>query len=384
VYVRLSLLDAIVMSALLFILSLGIAFVLTLPLQKSIESMLKGITQWQTNEEAPIIHTSFIKKLNNALHGVLDEVKKSLQEIAAVGDNIKASTDDFSVTSEQINASLEEVSSTVQNISRGAHDQSTSIMAIVQSIEDLYDLTTSISSQVDHATASSRTTTDSAKMGMDFSKKETTMTKEIFTQTKFIEDKMRELREQSNEIRKILDIIGGIAEQTDLLALNAAIEAARVGKQGRGFAVVADEIRNLATETQHSSAIVEDLILDINKTIQELNNLLASEREKINASSQLATQTEQQFTDIVKAVDSVTAMITRIHDAATKQSARTKDIVNQVDQMAQVATDTAAATEEVSAAIEEQTASMQQFTETMQVLASIASKLHDLLSRFKQ
>ncbi len=384
VYVPLTLVDVLILSIVLFAISILIGFALTIPLNRSLQIILTSVKNWQALDDFPSAHNTMVDNISRLLSTILGSVKKTLREISSTGSSIKTSTEDFSSTSEQINASLEEVSSTIQTISKGTQEQSSSIMTMVRSIEELYDLTKSISTQVKDATESSQKTTESAKQGMEFSRKEATLTKEIFNQTRFIEDKMAELRDQANEIKKILDIIGSIAEQTDLLALNAAIEAARVGQQGRGFAVVSDEIRNLATETQHSSAVVENLILEINKTIQELNNLLASEREKINESNELAAQTEQQFTSIVKAVDQVTSMITQINEAAASQSQKTKEFVTQVEQIAQVATDNAAATEEVSASVQEQTASMQQFTSTVQILTSIAAKLDELLNDFKK
>ena len=101
-------------------------------------------------------------------------------------------------------------------------------------------------------------------------------------------------------------------------------------------------------------------------------------------SKELAIKTDEQFTGIVKAVDLITDMITRINEAAVNQAGNTKELVKQVEQIAQVAAGTAAATEEVSAAVEEQTASMQEFTSTAQLLASFALKLDELLKKIKK
>lgn len=383
-YIPLTIVNSITLIMIIFIISLLVGFALTVPINKSMSIILNAIKEWQSINKLPSIQVTIINKFFAAFNNFFTQIKNSFNALENMGSEIKTSSKDLSSVSEQMNASLEEVSSTIQQIAKGAQEQSTSLTSIAHSIEGLNNLTSSISSQVKMASVSSRRTTNSAKHGMELSKKETKITNLIFEQTKFIEDKMTELRDQSTEIKKILDIIAGITEQTDLLALNAAIEAARVGEQGRGFAVVADEIRNLATETKHSSAVVENLILEINKTIQELSTLLTSEREKITESNELAARTDEQFTGIVKAVDLVTDMISRINQAAANQAENTKGLVKQVDQIAQVAADTASATEEVSASVQEQTASMQEFTSTAQILASFAVKLDELLSNMNK
>lgn len=383
-FISLSTVNIIVFTLVILAISILIALTLVVPVNRSTDIIVNEIKSWHSINELSPIQLAIIKRLLNALNDFLVNVKESFNALTTMGGDIKTTSEDLSTASEQMNASLQEVSSTIQQISMGTQDQSSAITSIAHAIEQLNNLTASISSQVKMASVSSRRTTSSAKRGMELSKKEASITREIFEQTEFIQDKMSALRDQATEIKKILDIIVGITEQTDLLALNAAIEAARVGEQGRGFAVVADEIRNLANETQRSSSVVENLILEINTSIEGLSTLLISERDKMTESNELAAQTELQFTGIVKAVDLVTDMISRINQAAANQADHAKELVKQVEQIAQVANSTAAATEEVSAAVQEQTASMQEFTSTAQVLSSFATKLDELLKKLKK
>jgi len=384
VYTHLSIIETYVIMIVFLAISIIVSFSFSVPLQKTVWLISDTIKHFYTVAELPTIEISAVKKFWGHLKKILTQFKNSFVEMGNTANNVKTSSEDLSSTSEEMNASLEEVSSTIQHIAKGAQEQSASITSIARSIEELNSLTSSISSQAKMSSVSSRKTTDSSKQGMEFSVRLAKILKEIFERTKFIEDKMVELSEQAVEIKKILDIIRGVTEQTDLLALNAAIEAARVGEQGRGFAVVADEIRNLANETQRSSAIVENLISEINKTTQELNNLLIFERDKIVDANDLAIKTEEEFTGIARAIDLLSDMITRTSEAAASQSEHTRELVKQVEQVAQVAADTAAATEEVSAAIEEQSASMEQFTSTAQILASVATKLGELLKTVKE
>lgn len=124
----------------------------------------------------------------------------------------------------------------------------------------------------------------------------------------------------------MLDVIRGIAEQTNLLALNAAIEAARAGEQGRGFAVVADEVRSLAKRTQDSTQEIQLMIESMQSSTQNAVDAMKTGSDRVEGSVTQARKAGQSLDDISATVRSIADMNIQIASAAEEQSSVAEEV----------------------------------------------------------
>jgi len=318
-----------------------------------------------------------------SLNLVVESLRELVGTIRTSAVKAAESAHGLSATSQEMTASAHEVANTVEQISRGAETQAEMVEKSSRLIREMAVSIELIAASAKKLSASASDTARTAQLGGDIARNSMAKMKQVLEEVERNGEQIVSFGARVQKIGKIVEVITGIAQKTNLLALNATIEAARAGEYGRGFAVVAEEIRKLADSSSDSAGEITRLIEAIREESQKVQSSMQdSIREMDNERTALDT-TSSAFEEIIQTAVSTQTKATSIAELSQKQAEGAKGMVAAIDEISRVVTDNAAATQEVSAATEEQSASMEEMARSAQDLSSLAEQLLDVVRRFQ-
>ncbi|MDG6099801.1 methyl-accepting chemotaxis protein [Alteromonas sp. ZYF713] len=301
---------------------------------------------------------------------------KGKDELSVVAHSFNSLTSDFKSVLQNISentfslaSQAEELAAVTTQIEQGLVQQKTDTSTVNQQVTQLHTAAEHIMSITEDAIQSVSETSDMSQAcvtDLDLTVNKITQIDSIVGTT---QESVQALQVSSKQIGTVLDVINGIAEQTNLLALNAAIEAARAGEQGRGFAVVADEVRALASKTQQSTLNIKQIIDDIHQSVDTTVTNMADCRLSTEEGKEIGQQCRQTLLLMNEKIEALAAAHGTISHAASNQNMAVADVSKSVFSIASVSEQTSLGASQTQVASRE--------------LSEMSQLLNQLVGQFK-
>nr|WP_166359416.1 methyl-accepting chemotaxis protein [Pseudomonas akapageensis] len=298
-----------------------------------------------------------------------DEAGQLLQALEAMRQNLKVTVEEMASASSQLALAAQELNKATEESSQGVTRQHDEVQQAAIAVNQMAAAAEEVARNAVSTSEASMSASQDVENGRVQVKQAVdainTMTHEITESTA----KVQTLENQIHDIGEVLDVIRGVAEQTNLLALNAAIEAARAGEQGRGFAVVADEVRALAHRTQGSTGEIERMMNSVRTGAQEAVRAMTMSQALTDETHQLASRAGQALDRIAEGVGRINERNIVIASASEEQAQVAREVDRNLVNIQDLSIHTAAGAQQTAASSQE--------------LSRLAKSLGSLVEQFR-
>ncbi|MFD1850839.1 methyl-accepting chemotaxis protein [Oceanobacillus bengalensis] len=317
-----------------------------------------------------------INLMKENMHNIVQKVTDAAKSVSERSGALNNSSKEVREGNMQIASTMEELSSGAETQANGASDLAENMNTFLQTVLQSEQNGKEIVLNSEEVLA---LTTD----GTTLMKESVNQMKRIDTIVSEAVNKVQKLDKQSAEISKLVLVIKGIADQTNLLSLNAAIEAARAGEHGKGFAVVADEVRKLSDQVASSVEEIRTIVTNIQaETTQVVSSLNTGYHEVHEGKNQIEA-TGKNFETINHAVTTMVGKISTISSNLKNIADNSNNMNQTIEDIASVSEESAAGVEEAAASAQQTAGSMEEVSHSADQLLALADQLTEELKTFK-
>ncbi|MCX7173539.1 MAG: methyl-accepting chemotaxis protein [Proteobacteria bacterium] len=300
---------------------------IVIPLQNVEHVSRDAVASNNFSKSTPIAGPAEVQQVSAAFNEVLGKLRSIITDTRSSSTAIVAATGEIRTAAAAIEsfahrqvgsagetaAAVEEISTSLSETTSNAHEAEISAQNTLKSATEALEVTRANAADMDSVALAVNASTEGVK----------------------------QLADSSGQINSIVEVIKGIADQTNLLALNAAIEAARAGEQGRGFAVVADEVRKLAEKTSNSTQEISALIARIQDQIKQTVHSMGELNHQSNEGAASARRTEETLGEIVENSRQTEGRTREIAHAVREQDTALQQISSQIESIVRLAEESA-------------------------------------------
>jgi methyl-accepting chemotaxis protein len=269
--------------------------------------------------------------------------------VAAIIAGSRRITNTLDQFTNMIAKSSEEISAKVANQETVANEQSNSVSQTTSTVDSLGETSRRSAVQAEESAKSASTALALAESGAETVEQTRVGMESLKDRVREIAEQIINLSEQTEQIAGVSEVVGDLANQTNMLALNAAVEAARAGEYGKGFGVVAGEIRKLADQSRKSADKINKLVTDVQAAMNSAVMVTDEGKKTAESSIELALDTAESFIGVKNAVTNVFSNTSEISQAAKLQAVSIQEILAAINALNLGAMDTAADMQDVKA-----------------------------------